>query len=199
MKSVIVATRNKHKLSEIRAHFKNLGSNVQFSSLIEQTQLPDIEEDCLSFIGNALKKAKVISEATKLPVLADDSGISVDALEGRPGVFSARYAGVGSTDDQNNQKLLQELKRIPKDQQQAKFVCAMVLYLPDGTFFTATGELHGMMIDQYQGTHGFGYDPIFYMPDRLCTLAEVPESEKITFSHRTRALENLSKITNYFR
>ncbi len=193
MKSIIVATRNKHKFSEINA-FLNRDSKIKMTSLLDHPKLPDIEEDCLSFVGNSLKKAKVISAATGLPVLADDSGLVVAALDGRPGVFSARYAGVGSTDDQNNQKLLNELKSIPLNNREAKFVCAIVLYLPDGTFYTAEGELPGSMIDEYKGKHGFGYDPIFYMPTRKCTLAEVPEEEKIKFSHRTKALENLLKI-----
>jgi XTP/dITP diphosphohydrolase len=211
MKSIIVATKNKHKFSEIQAFFggsPDLTSNVSFYSLLNLPaealtktgpKLPEIDEDCLSFVGNALKKAKVISEATGLPVLADDSGLSVQALDGRPGVFSARYAGKGAADDQNNQKLLQELKSIPLNQREAKFICAIVLYLPDGTFYTAEGELTGSMVDEYQGKHGFGYDPIFYMPDRKCTLAQVPEEEKILFSHRTKALENLLKITNHFK
>lgn len=208
--SLIIATGNKHKFSEITAYLKgdghsqnlsNQGSRVSvtFSSLLDHPNLPKIDEDCLSFIGNALKKAKTISLATNQPVLADDSGLSVFALDGRPGVFSARYAGVGATDDQNNQKLLEELKNIPKDQKQAKFVCAMVLYFPDGTFYTAEGELPGSMVEAYKGKHGFGYDPIFLLKDKNCTLAEVPEEEKIKFSHRTHALENLLKITNNFK
>ncbi len=214
---MIVATRNKHKFSEIfafleghsslvpiqtftRSIFKSSdGEHPQITSLLDHPNLPDIEEDCLSFIGNALKKAKVISMATDQPVLADDSGLMVDALDGRPGIFSARYAGLGSTDEQNNQKLLQELKALPANKRNARFVCAVVLYLPDGTFYSTTGELSGLMVDAYQGNHGFGYDPIFYMPDRKCTLAQVPETEKIKFSHRTRALENLLKITNHFK
>jgi XTP/dITP diphosphohydrolase len=192
MKSIVVATKNAHKVSEIRAYFKNLGSNVEFTSLLDHATLPDIDENCLTFVGNALKKAKTISEIINHPVLADDSGLMVDALNGRPGVFSARYAGPSAKDHDNNQKILGELKSIPKDQKCAKFICAMVLYLPNGTFYTSTGELSGVMIDEYRGTHGFGYDPIFFMPERKCTLAEVPESEKITFSHRTRALEQLA-------
>jgi len=198
MKSIVVATRNAHKFSEINAYLNHDGK-IQMTSLLDHPKLPEIDEDCLSFVGNALKKAKVISAATNLPVLADDSGLVVHALDGRPGVFSARYAGKGSTDDQNNQKLMQELKSIPMNQREAKFVCSIVLYLPNGTFFTSEGELKGMMVDEYKGSHGFGYDPIFYMPDRKCTLAEVPESEKITFSHRTHALKNLLKITNDFK
>ncbi|MCC7460807.1 MAG: RdgB/HAM1 family non-canonical purine NTP pyrophosphatase [Proteobacteria bacterium] len=192
MSSILVATKNKHKFSEICAHFQKQNPKLQFTSLLDHPNLPDIEEDCLSFIGNALKKAKTISMATNLPVLADDSGISVHALNGEPGVFSARYAGPGATDDDNNQKLLKELKSIPMDQRSAKFVCAMVLYLPDGSFYTATGELHGTMVDERKGIHGFGYDPIFYMPERKCTLAEVPEDQKIKFSHRTHALVALT-------
>lgn len=198
MKSIILATRNKHKFSEINA-FLNHNGKIEMTSLLDHPKLPDIEEDCLSFVGNSLKKAKVISNATGLPVLADDSGLCVKALDGRPGVFSARYAGKDATDDQNNQKLLQELKSIPLNQREAKFICSIVLYLPDGTFYTSEGELPGSMIDEYRGDHGFGYDPIFYMPDRKCTLAQVPEAEKIKFSHRTKALENLLKITNHFK
>lgn len=198
MKKIILATRNKHKFSEINAFLQENKFQVELTSLLDHPNLPEIDEDCLSFIGNALKKAKIISKATQLPVLADDSGLSVDILNGRPGVFSARYAGVGATDDQNNQKLLQELKSIPLSQQSAKFVCAMVLYLPDGRFYTTTGELPGTMVQQYKGKHGFGYDPIFYMPEKKCTLAEIPENEKIQFSHRTKALQGLLKIKDLF-
>jgi non-canonical purine NTP pyrophosphatase (RdgB/HAM1 family) len=212
MNSIIVATKNKHKFSEIQAFLKNHQSDghqqtssnqgllvsVTLKSLLDYPELPEIDENCLSFVGNALKKAKVISEIVKAPVLADDSGLSVHALDGRPGVFSARYAGKDATDDQNNEKLLKELNDIPKDKRQATFICAMVLYFPDGSFFTSEGELAGEIIDKYRGKHGFGYDPIFFMPDRKVTLAEVPEAEKIKFSHRTQALQNLLKITNHF-
>ncbi len=196
MKSIILATRNKHKFSEIDAFLKNHNLEIALTSLLDHPNLPEIEEDCLSFAGNSLKKAKTISLVTNSPVLADDSGLMVDALDGRPGVFSARYAGVGATDDQNNQKLHQELVMVSKANRAARFVCSMVLYLPNGTFFTSQGELKGTMVDDFRGEHGFGYDPMFYMPHRKCTLAEVPEDEKIQFSHRTRALESLLKITN---
>lgn len=196
MKQIIVATRNAHKFSEIKSFLKSHGVAVELSSLLDHPKLPDIDENCLSFVGNALKKAKTITQVTNSIVLADDSGLSVLALQGKPGVFSARYAGPKATDDDNNQKLLGELKSIPSDKREAKFISSMVLYFPDGTFYTSLGELPGSMVDSYRGKHGFGYDPIFFMPERNCTLAEVPEEEKIKFSHRTKALENLLKITN---
>ncbi len=197
MKQIIIATKNKHKFEEIKSFFKK--RKIEFTSLLDHPDLPDIEEDCLSFVGNALKKAKTISQITGQPVLADDSGLCVQALDGRPGVFSARYAGPGATDDQNNQKLLDELQHVPLGNRKAKLVCALVLYLPDGRFYTSLGELSGSMINQYRGGHGFGYDPIFFMIHKNKTLAEVPQEEKIKFSHRTRALENLLEITNNFK
>lgn len=193
MKQLLIATKNRHKFEEIKAFLqKKLDwKQTQFSSLLDHSDLPDIEEDCLSFPGNSLKKAKTISKITKQPVLADDSGLCVDALDGRPGVFSARYAGAGATDEKNNQKLLQELKSIPKNNRKAHYVCSIVLYFPDGKFYTALGELHGEMVDEYRGKNGFGYDPIFFMPDQGKTLAEITQEEKIQFSHRTKALEKL--------
>lgn len=196
MKQLIIATRNQHKFREIQSFLQDQGNRIECVSLLDYPKIPDVDENCLSFVGNALKKAKTISNLTKQPVLADDSGLVVPALSGQPGVFSARYAGQGSTDDQNNQKLLKELKNIPTSERNAYFACALVMYSPSGIFHTSQGQLHGMMIDDPRGKNGFGYDPIFYMPDRKCTLAEVPHEEKIKFSHRTRALEQLLKITD---
>lgn len=197
MKSIIVATRNKHKASEIQSFFRQKNILLDVHSLVDVPSLPEIDEDCLSFEGNALKKAKTIALITKQPVLADDSGLVVPALDGRPGVFSARYAGPKATDDENNQKILEEIGDFPDADLAAKFVCSMVLFLPNGNFYTSIGELFGQLIHEYRGTYGFGYDPLFYLKDRNCTLAEVPESEKIQFSHRTKALENLIKIADF--
>lgn len=197
MKSIIVATRNKHKASEIQAFFRRKNKSLEVQSLLDISDHPEIEEDCLSFEGNALKKAKVIAMMTKQIVLADDSGLVVPALHDQPGVFSARYAGPKASDDDNNHKLLQEIRDFTGTQLDAKFVCSMVLFLPNGKFYTTVGELLGQLIHEYRGTHGFGYDPLFYMHERGCTLAEVPESEKIQFSHRTKALESLIKIAEF--
>lgn len=197
MKSLIVASRNQHKVSEIDLFFRQQNIHLTISSLLDYPNLPEIEEDCLSFEGNALKKAKTISTLIQKPVLADDSGLVVDILNGRPGVFSARYAGPNATDDQNNQKVMGEIQGLPEDQLKATFVCSMLLFLPDGTFYTTLGKLHGHLIHEFKGSHGFGYDPMFYLPDRKCTLAEVPEAEKTRFSHRTKALEQLVKIADF--
>lgn len=199
MKSILVATGNLHKASEIKAFFDAHDLSIAVTTLKDHSNLPHIEENCLTFAGNALKKARTIAPITNSIVLADDSGLCVEGLENRPGVFSARYAGAGFTDAQNNQKLLEEIKANSIANLRAKFVCAMVLYFPDGHFYTSEGELQGEITTNAKGSHGFGYDPLFYLPNLKCTLAQVPEVKKVQFSHRTLALKNLLKITSNFK
>jgi XTP/dITP diphosphohydrolase len=149
---------------------------------------PDVEEDADTFLGNARKKARALAEAAGLAALADDSGLAVEALGGRPGVRSARYAGPGATDEDNNQRLLEELARVPAGQRGAAFVCAMVLALPGGGEFSAEGRLGGRILEAPRGDRGFGYDPLFVVEGTDLTLAEMDLGAKNAVSHRARAL-----------
>ncbi|GAB7026209.1 XTP/dITP diphosphatase [Geotalea toluenoxydans] len=192
MKELVVATGNRGKLREIeellRGCVEKLLSPADFSSF------PTVVEDGLTFTENAVKKAKAAAEATGKPVLADDSGLVVDALEGRPGVFSARFAGEGASDADNNDKLLGELARLPEAKRSAAFHCVVALCYPDGSCHTFDGELRGLILDSPRGSEGFGYDPLFLVPEYNLTLAELPMSIKNRISHRGKALEALKKF-----
>lgn len=189
---VIAATKNNGKVLEFSAILKELGVEV-----ISQNQAGiymDVEENATTFKGNALLKAKAISAVSSMAALADDSGLCVEALNGAPGVFSARYAGNGATDEMLIEKLLYELKDIPKMQRSAKFVSVVALVLPDGRSFTADGEVLGHIGFSPCGTGGFGYDPIFISKEAGLTFAEMPAEVKNKISHRYRAITALAKI-----
>ncbi|WP_243371338.1 XTP/dITP diphosphatase [Geotalea sp. SG265] len=192
MKELVVATGNKGKLREIeellRGDVEKLLSPRDFSSF------PVVDEDGLTFTDNAVKKAMAAAVATGKPVIADDSGLVVDALEGRPGVYSARFAGEGAGDWENNEKLLRELARIPSAERSAAFHCVVALCFPDGTCRTFEGQLRGMIIDTLRGSEGFGYDPLFLVPEYGLTLAELPLEIKNRISHRGKALADLKKF-----
>lgn len=187
--TLLVATRNPGKLRELRDLLGAQG--VQVRGLSEIPDAPAVEEDADSFLGNALKKARALAEATGLPVLADDSGLAVDALGGRPGVRSARYAGPNATDADNNRRLLRELEGVPPDRRGAAFACAVALVVPGGREFTAVGRLEGRILEEARGSDGFGYDPLFLVEPEGKTLAEMPLAEKNRLSHRARALASL--------
>ncbi len=192
MKELVVATRNAGKLKEIRQLLEvNVGV---IYSLDDFQDLPDIIEDGLTFEENALKKAKLTALKLGKPVLADDSGLCVDALEGKPGIFSARFAGNDAGDKENNKKLLAELAGIPIDRRSASFQCVIALCFPDGSHQTFNGELKGMILDTARGSHGFGYDPLFLIPEYNKTLAELSSEVKNRISHRGRALAELKEF-----
>ena len=151
----------------------------------------EIEENGSTFYENALIKAKTISDMINLPVLADDSGLMVDALNGAPGIYSARYAGDG-IDEHNNQKLLEVLKG--ETNRNAKFVCSMVLYFPNGKILSTYGETKGLILDEPSGEEGFGYDPLFYSLDLNKSLGIASFEEKNTISHRYRALKQMKEL-----
>ena len=181
---IVLASGNAHKIKEISdmlpefevVGYKELGLDFE------------IEENGKTFYENALIKAKAVSDALSLPALADDSGICVEALNGEPGIYSARYAGDG-VDAHNNELLLKNMQG--KTDRRAKFVCCMVLYYPDGKIITATGETHGEIMDKCYGKNGFGYDPLFFSHDLKMSLGLAPAQMKNTISHRFRALEQL--------
>jgi XTP/dITP diphosphohydrolase len=183
---VVLATRNQHKVQEIRALLADLA--ITFLSLSDFPDLPDVVEDGSTCKENAVKKARETAIETSHWALADDTGLEVDALDGRPGVFAARYAGEHATYADNCGKLLKELKDIPVAQRGARFLTVMALSDPEGQTEVVQGELQGQITEQFYGSQGFGYDPVFYVPKAHKTLAEMTLAEKNELSHRGQAL-----------
>ncbi len=184
MKKIVVASGNKDKIKEIR----EMLPEYDIVSCKEAGFFGEIEENGKSFYENALIKAKTVSNALNLPVLADDSGICVEALGGAPGIYSARYAGDG-IDAHNNKLLLENM--YGKINRNAKFVCCMVYYKPDGEIISVTGETHGKILDKEYGNNGFGYDPLFFSNDLNKCMGLATSVEKNSVSHRFRAIEQL--------
>ena len=185
---VVLASKNKHKLVEISKITEKF--NME---LVLQSELGadiDVEENGTTFEENSLIKAKAVMEATGLPALADDSGIAVDALNGEPGIYSARYGFDDSLDDWGRlQLLLKNTEHVPDGQRQAKFVCVITMITPDGKTIQARGEIHGELLRAPAGENGFGYDPIFYYPPMGKSTAEMTPEEKNQVSHRANALK----------
>ena len=184
--TVVLATRNQHKVQEIRALLADLP--ITFLSLTDFPDLPEVVEDGVTCEENAVKKARETAAGTRHSALADDTGLEVDALDGRPGVYAARYAGENATYAANCEKLLEELKDIPVGQRGARFLTVMALSDPEGQTEVVEGELKGQITDQFYGSQGFGYDPVFYVPNAHKTLAEMTLAEKNELSHRGQAL-----------
>ncbi len=189
MMELVVATKNAGKLKEIRRLLEARGVSVLGLDLFPE--IPDVEEDGDTFAANAAKKAEMTAHVTGLPCLADDSGLVVDALKGLPGVHSARYAGADANDGSNNRKLLEEMVLVPARQRQAAFCCVMALCLPDEVTRFFEGRVEGLILDQEQGDGGFGYDPLFWLPEFSCTMAELSLDIKNRISHRGQALHQL--------
>ncbi|AXH62517.1 RdgB/HAM1 family non-canonical purine NTP pyrophosphatase [Providencia huaxiensis] len=187
MQKVVLATGNPGKVNELADLLRDFGMDI-----VAQTSLgvESAEETGLTFIENAILKARHAAAQTGLPAIADDSGISVDALGGAPGIYSARYAGADATDEQNLIKLLEAMKNVPDDQRQAQFNCVLVYlrHAEDPTPLVFHGRWHGVITHERKGQGGFGYDPIFYVPELGCTSAELTKAEKQAVSHRGRAL-----------
>ncbi|MEN6467420.1 MAG: XTP/dITP diphosphatase [Smithella sp.] len=186
---IVFATKNEGKVKEISEMLA--GMDIELVSLNHFKSLPEIVEDGQTYLENALKKAKSISEFTGETVLADDSGLQVDILEGAPGIYSARYAGEDATDEDNNVKLLARLKDVPDEKRTASFFCALVLYHQDGHYDAFEGQWQGRIIDERRGTNGFGYDPIFLSLHLNKTAAELPPEIKNKISHRGQAFAKL--------
>jgi len=182
----LVATRNAGKLREIRSLLGDEGFVVL--GLEDFPDLPEVIEDGETFQANALKKARQIAGFTGKTTLADDSGLVVEALGGAPGVFSARYAGEGADDAANNRKLLREMKGIALDNRRAAFCCAMALVTDSGEVHEVNGRVEGVILEAARGEEGFGYDPLFWLPDYQRSMAEIPLQEKNRISHRGQAL-----------
>jgi len=185
MKELLIATGNAGKVREFAALFSD--RELKLYSMNDFPALLPAVEDGSTFTGNALKKAAVASRQTGLPTIADDSGLCVDALDGEPGVLSARYAGEGADDEANNLKLLNELAAVPMGKRQAAFRCAIAFCTPEGCEMTFEGELRGLILEKPAGSGGFGYDPLFMVPEYGKTLAELPLVIKNRISHRGRA------------
>ena len=186
MTALVVATRNRGKMKEIQAFLDGLVENVTCVDDFEGS--PVTVEDGATFELNALKKAREIMHFTGLPALADDSGLVVEALDGRPGVYSARFAGEGANDAANNRKLLEEMKNIPAEHRQSTFICSMAYVAPDGREQVFTGRVGGQIIPEERGDGGFGYDPLFLVDSFDRTMAELSIEEKNLISHRGQAL-----------
>jgi XTP/dITP diphosphohydrolase len=185
MKELVVATRNRGKIKEIQALLDGLVEKVVCSADVDG--FPDTVEDGATFEENALKKARGAFLFTGLPALADDSGLAVDLLDGRPGVYSARFAGVGAGDDANNSRLLEELCGVGAHRRRAAFICALAFVTPDGVELTFSGRVGGRILDSPQGHGGFGYDPLFLVDGFDRTMAELGLEEKNNISHRGQA------------
>ncbi|MGQ9687381.1 MAG: XTP/dITP diphosphatase [Desulfobaccales bacterium] len=195
--TLVMATRNPGKVRELADILEDLG--VRLLSLNDFPELPEIPEEGATFADNAAAKARAVARLTGLPALADDSGLEVEALGGRPGVFSARYAqdrtaGRTPTDEDNWRKLLDELQGTPPKERQARFVCEIALAWPDGRLLTSRGELPGFIAQEPRGAQGFGYDPVFWLPEYQATVAELPPAFKNRISHRGKALKRLKEM-----
>lgn len=190
---ILLATSNKGKLKEFQA----ILNPKKYTLISQETQsIPSAEETGLTFIENALIKARTACQASGLPSMADDSGLVIPALQGAPGIYSSRFAGEHATDEQNRQKLLQEIQKIPEFNRQAYFYCAIVFLLSenDPTPLIAEAAWYGSITEKTAGQNGFGYDSIFYIPSLECTAAELSPKEKNQISHRAQALKKLQQL-----
>ena len=187
---VVLASSNTGKLREIGDMLKGLHMEVLLQA---QFHVPEVEETGLSFVENAILKARNAARYSGLPAIGDDSGIEIDALEGKPGIYSARYAGTGASDEDNLRKLIGEIRQIPEGKRSARFVCCMVYlrHADDPDPVLARGVWEGVAITEPRGSNGFGYDPVFYVPTHHCTSAELPPAVKNQLSHRGQALGQL--------
>lgn len=202
MKRLILASNNKKKIIEMKEILKEL--DIEVKSLENENIDIDVIEDGETFEENAKKKAKEIYEFLlkrgdkEFIVLADDSGLAVDYLNGEPGIYSARYAGEHGNDKKNNEKLLEKLSGVPKENRGAKFICQLAMFTDRGEYFRVTGEAKGYVIEELHGAAGFGYDPLFFYEQLNKTFAELTSEEKNEISHRGNALKELKRIIREF-
>ncbi|MDR0822742.1 MAG: XTP/dITP diphosphatase [Endomicrobium sp.] len=194
MREFVLATGNKHKIEEIRAILKDLP--IKIIPLSDFPEFPHTIEDGQTLEENAVKKAKEAAVFFKKWAIADDTGLEVEALNGAPGVYSARYAGEPCSYDDNNKKLLKELSGLPKEKRKACFRCVIAIASPDGKIYTAEGKIDGIINPSQSGANGFGYDPIFFVEEYNKSFAELSPSIKNQISHRARALQNMKEKLN---
>jgi XTP/dITP diphosphohydrolase len=189
---IVLATTNKKKVEEIKKIFGVMDTASRIYTLDDFPAVGDVIEDGDTFEANALKKARHVAGATRMTAIADDSGLEVDALDGAPGVYSARYAGEGVSDDQNSTKLLDALKDVPDEKRGARFACCIAL-VSSNEVKTFMGYVEGTIGRELKGQNGFGYDPLFYPEGSKKTFAEIKDTEKNAISHRAMALRELQK------
>jgi XTP/dITP diphosphohydrolase len=190
--TIVLATTNRKKAEEMKRMFA--GYDISFVTLNAFPGCPEVVEDGKTFRANALKKARAVSKFTGLPTVADDSGLEVAALDGAPGVFSARYAGENANDSENVKKLLREMRPLTDSKDRgARFVCCIAFATPEGKYKTFTGYIKGIIGKGQKGFNGFGYDPVFYPEGHNKTFAEMTDQGKDRLSHRGRAMKKLYK------
>ena len=192
LKEIVLATRNRHKGEELMALLGDLGITIR--TLADFPDAPEVDEDGATCAANAVKKAREIAHATGMVAVADDTGLEVEALGGRPGVYAARYAGEQATYEDNCRKLLQELAGVPTQKRTAKFLTVAAIADPTGQVQVTQGILEGRITDEPIGDRGFGYDPVFFLPELGKTLAELTPEEKNGLSHRAKAFANMRVI-----
>ncbi|HEX6532125.1 MAG TPA: XTP/dITP diphosphatase [Nitrospira sp.] len=191
-RDLVLATRNRHKGEELASLLTDLP--VRIRTMDEFPDVPDVVEDGDTCEANAIKKARAVSDATGLLAVADDTGLEVDALDGRPGVYAARYAGPQATYEDNCRKLLSEMAGVPLDRRTARFVTVAAVALPSQTVEVMIGRLEGLISERPAGARGFGYDPVFYVPELGKTLAELSSGEKNRISHRAKAFAQVRDL-----
>lgn len=192
---LLLATRNQGKIVEFRRILDAIApGSIELVGLDAFSDLHDVDETGTTFKENALLKAREMSEATGMPAIADDSGLCIDILNGDPGIFSARWAGVHGNDQANIEKVLEQLKDVPDGQRGAYFICVAALYLPDGRTFCEEGRFHGSILRAPVGENGFGYDPIFAPEGLDISSAQMSSEEKDAVSHRGKALRAIAPV-----
>ena len=198
MQQIVLASSNSGKLREFNQVLSGLAYEVLPQSHFDVT---DVEETGLSFVENAILKARHASQISGLPALADDSGLEVDVLDGAPGIYSARFAGEGANDEANNHKLLEKLATVSEQQRSARFQCLLVFvrHAADPTPVICQGTWEGRILTELRGSNGFGYDPLFYIPSLGCCSAELTPEQKNSLSHRAQAVAQLVERLNLLR
>lgn len=189
---IVFATGNAGKMREIRMIMEDMG--MEILSMKEIGINPDIVEDGTTFTENAIIKAKAVAALTDAIVLADDSGLEIDALNKEPGIYSARYMGEDTSYRIKNANLIERLEGVPEEKRTARFVCAIAAVLPDGELLTTLGTVEGRIGYEEKGENGFGYDPIFFLPEFGCTSAELTDEQKNEISHRGKALRAMKQL-----
>ena len=192
MDKIVFATTNAGKIKEIKEILSDF--DVEVASMKEMSITADIEENGATFEENSLIKARAVSQLPGLPALADDSGLEVDYLNGEPGIYSARYLGRDTDYDYKNNYIIKKLKDAKDEERSARFVCVISLVLPDGREFVKKGVMEGRIGYEIKGENGFGYDPIFYLPEYGKTSAEISAEEKNKISHRGKALSAMKEL-----
>ena len=188
---IFLATKNEGKIREFKKIIE--GMDIEVHSVLDNIDIPDVEEDGKTFEENSSKKAKEISEYTGIITISDDSGLCVDILNGNPGIYSARYSGEDATDEKNIKKLLKELENIPREKRGAHFVSVVSIGYPDGSVKSFRGETRGEILFEKEGNNGFGYDPVFYSYELKKSFGLATEAEKKSVSHRSKAFKKLKE------